>query len=90
MAAWLSGSSSAEKPGALALARELSHPSTIANVLSFAAWFHHHRGERQAVQARVEEGMTLATEQGFSRWLDAGGLSCKAGFWSNRVRRRPA
>ena len=54
---------------ALVLARELSHPSTMANVLFFAAWFHQHRGEWQTVQARVEEGMALATEQGFSRWL---------------------
>ena len=53
----------------LALARELSHPSTMANVLFFAAWFHQHRGEWQTVEARVEEGMTLATERGFSRWL---------------------
>jgi predicted ATPase len=53
----------------LALARELSHPSTMANVLFFAAWFHQHRGEWQTVQARVEEGLTLATEHGFSRWL---------------------
>ena len=53
----------------LALARELSHPSTMANVLFFTAWFHQHRGEWQTVQARVEEGMTLVTEQGFSRWL---------------------
>ena len=36
----------------LALARELSHPSTMSDALSFAAWFHQHRGERQAVQAR--------------------------------------
>ena len=52
----------------LALARKLSHPSTMTIALFFAAWFHQHRGEGQAVQARVEEGMTLATEQGFSRW----------------------
>jgi predicted ATPase len=57
---------------ALALARELSHPSTMANALFFAAWFHLHRGEGQAVQARIEEGMTLATEQGFARWLAQG------------------
>jgi predicted ATPase len=57
---------------ALALARELSHPSTMANALFFAAWFHQHRGEGQAVQARIEEGMTLATEQGFARWVEQG------------------
>jgi class 3 adenylate cyclase/predicted ATPase len=52
----------------LALARELSQPSTMTIALFFAAWFHQHRGEGQVVQARVDEGMTLATEQGFSRW----------------------
>jgi predicted ATPase len=41
----------------------------MANVLFFAAWFHQHRREWQIVQARVEEGMALATEHGFSRWL---------------------
>ena len=51
---------------ALSLARELSHPSSIAHALFFAAWFHQLRGEREAVQARVAEGMALATEQGFS------------------------
>jgi len=50
----------------LALARQLSHPSTLSNALSFGAWFHQYLGDRQAVRARVEEGMTLATEQGFS------------------------
>jgi predicted ATPase len=50
----------------LALARELSHPSTMSFALSWAAWFHQYRGERLAVRARVEEGMTLAMDQGFS------------------------
>jgi class 3 adenylate cyclase/predicted ATPase len=50
----------------LALARELSHPSTMSFALSWAAWFHQYRGERRAVRVRVEEGMTLATGQGFS------------------------
>ena len=56
----------------LALARELSHPYSMAHALFWAAWLHQHRGEGQAVQARVEEGMTLATEQGFPRWLGRG------------------
>jgi predicted ATPase len=50
----------------LILARELSHPSTMSFALSWAAWFHQYRGERRAVRVRVEEGMTLATGQGFS------------------------
>jgi predicted ATPase len=40
--------------------------------LYWAGWFHHYRGEIEAVQARVDKGMTLATEQGFSRgWASA-------------------
>ena len=50
----------------LIMARELSHPSTTSSALSFAAWFHQYRGDRQAVKARVEENTALATEQGFS------------------------
>jgi predicted ATPase len=50
----------------LIMARELSHPSTMSSALSFAAWFQQCRGDRQAVQAHVEENMALATEQGFS------------------------
>jgi predicted ATPase len=51
----------------LALARELAHPSSLDTALSFTAWLDYYRGDRQAVQARVEEGITLAAEQGFSR-----------------------
>jgi predicted ATPase len=54
---------------ALALARDLCHPATVVHTLFFAAWFHQYLGERQAVQDRIEEGMSLSTEQGFSRWL---------------------
>lgn len=50
----------------LALARELSHASTMATALSFAAWFEQRVGERQDVQARLQEGISLATERGFS------------------------
>jgi predicted ATPase len=49
----------------LALARELSHASTTATALSFAAWFEQRFGERQAVRARLEEGISLSTERGF-------------------------
>jgi predicted ATPase len=44
----------------------------MAHALFWAAWLHQHRGEGQAVQVRVEEGMTLATHQGFPRWLGRG------------------
>jgi len=55
---------------ALALARDLCHPATVIHTLFFVAWFHQYLGESQAVQDRIEEGMSLSTEQGFSRWLD--------------------
>jgi len=49
----------------LTLARELSHAHTMSVALYWAAWFHQVRGETQALQTRIEEGMALATEQGF-------------------------
>jgi predicted ATPase/class 3 adenylate cyclase len=54
---------------ALALARELSHPSSIANTLFFAIRIHQQRGDQEAVQAQMEEGAQLAREHGFPRWL---------------------
>jgi predicted ATPase len=54
---------------ALALARDLRHPGTLIHTLFFSAWFHQYLGDRQAVRDRIEEGMSLSNEQGFSRWL---------------------
>jgi len=56
----------------LALARELSHPYSTTHALFWAAWLHQYRGDEEVVQARVEEGMVLATEQGFPRWVGRG------------------
>jgi predicted ATPase len=56
----------------LILARKLAHSFTITNALFFSAWLHQHRGEMNMVQARIEEGMTLANEQGFPRWIPHG------------------
>ena len=72
----------------MALARELSHPSTTAIALFFAAWFHQHRGERQAVQERVQEVITLATEHGF-HWAGTGKFPARMAF-VEQGRRRPA
>ncbi|MFQ5859545.1 MAG: AAA family ATPase, partial [Anaerolineae bacterium] len=47
---------------ALTLARDLSHPFSLANALSYAAWVHQHCGERQAAQDRAEATVTLGTE----------------------------
>jgi len=57
---------------ALALARKLSHPTSLAHALFYAARLYQQGGDAQAVQARVEEGMLLAAEQGFVRSLAHG------------------
>ena len=75
----------------LELARELSHSSTMSFALAFAAWFHQFRGERQAVQERVEEGIRLATEKGFAlgranvRFLE-GWLVAENGQWQAGIK----
>jgi predicted ATPase len=56
----------------LALARKLCHSFSITNALFFSAWFHQQRGEADLVQARIDEGLRIATEQGFPRWLPHG------------------
>jgi len=53
----------------LTLARELSHPYTLAHALYFSAVLHMQRGEGPAVQARTDEVLGLATEQDSPRWL---------------------
>ena len=49
----------------LTLARELSHATTMSVALSWTAWFDQVRGEKQSLQARIHEGVALATEKGF-------------------------
>jgi predicted ATPase len=57
---------------ALTLAQELSHPSSLAFALSWAAMLHQYRWEGQAAQERVEATIALSTEQGFPYWLTFG------------------
>lgn len=54
---------------ALSMATELSHPYTSWLALMAAIWIHHHRGDRQAAQDRVESLRVLATEQEHRRWI---------------------
>jgi hypothetical protein len=51
---------------ALALARELTHPPSLAYVLCQAAVFHQLRREGQVARERAEETISLALEQGFA------------------------
>ena len=57
---------------ALTLARELSHPFSLATALNMAAVLHWVRREVQAVQERAAAAMTLVTEQGFAVLLAQG------------------
>jgi predicted ATPase len=57
---------------AIALARELSHPFSLAVALDLASWFHQFRREWQAVQEQAEAAITLSTDHGFSYWLAVG------------------
>jgi predicted ATPase len=53
----------------LTLARERSHPFSLANALDFAARLHQYRREWQAAQERAEAAIVISTEQGFPHWL---------------------
>jgi class 3 adenylate cyclase/predicted ATPase len=57
---------------ALTPAQELAHPFSLALALSFAAWLHQFRRERQAAQERAEATLTISTEQSFPLWLGWG------------------
>ncbi len=57
---------------ALSLARELSHPYSLAFALLWAARIHKFRGELEALRERTEEALILVIEQGFPRWLMLG------------------
>jgi predicted ATPase len=57
---------------ALALARELAHPASLAAAFSFAAVFHQFRREWEAVHELAEALIALATEQGDAERLARG------------------
>jgi predicted ATPase len=57
---------------ALTLARELSHPLSLASALDHAAWLHQYRREGQLTQERAAADMALCREQGFPFFLAIG------------------
>jgi len=59
---------------AVATARNLSHPFTLAWVLGSAGTLNWRRGEKLAAQRLWEETSTLCTEQGFTAQLHAASL----------------
>ncbi len=54
---------------ALALARELAHPYSVALALDYAAMLHQFRRERHLVEESAETAIALCTEQGFAYYL---------------------
>jgi class 3 adenylate cyclase/predicted ATPase len=54
---------------ALALARELSHPYSLAAALDFSAWVHQLAGNPEAAQREAEEALAISTEREFVFWL---------------------
>ena len=52
----------------LALARELSHPPSLAFALGHAGILHQLRREAPLTLERAEESMTLSTKEGFALW----------------------
>jgi TOMM system kinase/cyclase fusion protein len=57
---------------AVALARELSHPFSLAFALDQTAWLHQYRREAQLTQEWAEADITLSSEQGFAFFLALG------------------
>jgi len=77
MPAWCCGCSGirtkrARVSAALHLARDLSHPFTLALALLWAAWVHQFRREWHTTRERAEEPVALTGEQGFVQWLATG------------------
>ncbi|HSF30798.1 MAG TPA: adenylate/guanylate cyclase domain-containing protein, partial [Candidatus Tectomicrobia bacterium] len=59
---------------ALSLAQELSHASSLAFALFFAAVLRQCRREARQVQEQAETVITLSTEHGFVQWIAGGEL----------------
>ena len=71
MALWISGKPTeaiAQHEKAIALARQVNHPFTLALSLCFAQWTHQFCGDRGGVQALASEALTLSHKYGFTFW----------------------
>jgi predicted ATPase len=61
---------------ALALARELEHPYSLALALDYAAMLHQFRREHDTVQHKVEAALALCTAHGFAYYRAWGMALC--------------
>jgi predicted ATPase/class 3 adenylate cyclase len=57
---------------ALTLARQASHPFSLAYALNFSTWLHQFRGEQQTTREQAEAVLALSTEQEFPFWMAYG------------------
>jgi predicted ATPase len=57
---------------ALTLVQALAHPYSLVFAQYYATWLHYRQRDVPAVQAQAEALLTLATAQGFPRWLGGG------------------
>jgi predicted ATPase len=62
------------------LARTIGHPFSLEHAVDFAAYLSHYCRRGTEVQARGEEEMAIATEQGFPFWHALGTLHKGAGM----------
>jgi class 3 adenylate cyclase/predicted ATPase len=62
----------AQSRRALAWARELSHPFTLAFALHVNSFFHQLRGDGAILQERTEELVAIATQHGFPLFVGSG------------------
>jgi predicted ATPase len=62
----------AKSRAALALARDVSHPLSLAFALTLIAMLHQLRREGHAAQEQAEAAITLCSEQGFAFWRAMG------------------
>ena len=65
---------SAQSSAAIAEARRLAHPSSLAASLSFGAMLLSLVGDNPALDERAEELVAVATEQGFPPWRAMGAI----------------
>jgi predicted ATPase len=64
----------AKSEAALALARQLAFPHTLAASLFFTAMVHRFRGERDLAQERAEAAIALGREHGLPHWTLFGAI----------------
>jgi tetratricopeptide (TPR) repeat protein len=57
---------------AVALARKVGHPYSLAWVLEAASWMHCYRGEGQEAYALADEAIAFSTEREFPHWIAMG------------------